>query len=97
MAESLPGHDPERRALARLCLVAIKLDLIACHGRMPGATGVVGLRPPVCLWRFHSGWWKRYCVETIHPWFRSSEVRIVVLEVTDRVSPTPRVGGRADG
>jgi hypothetical protein len=53
--ESLPGAEPERRALARIHLQIVDQWVIDHGGIPPGARRVSRLSPPVYWWEFFPG------------------------------------------
>ena len=53
--ESLPGNDPERRALARMHLELLDQRMIDFVGVPPGAEEVPGLSPRVYWWESFPG------------------------------------------
>jgi hypothetical protein len=67
--QSLPGHDPERRALAQLVIEELQNRIRDAKGMPPGAMQVSGLHPPVYWWRAARGIWLRFAVRDAHKRF----------------------------
>ncbi len=61
--EAQPGHEPERRYLARLAIDALKSRLEESAGPPPEAIPEPGFDPPVWWWRYYPDLWIQFCVE----------------------------------
>jgi hypothetical protein len=81
--DSLPGNDPERRALARMHLALVDQWMIDHDGVPPDAERVPRLSPPVYWWEFFPGWWMRIAVRDRRRWFRRVGRDVVVLGLQD--------------
>jgi hypothetical protein len=83
--QSLPGHDPERRALAQVVIDALEQQLIRPEGTPTDAVRVRGLEPPVYWWRAGRGLWLRFVVRETRRrrliFFRNRTRKITILEM----------------
>ncbi len=78
---SQPGSEPERRALAKECLNALRAYLIEHRGTPPEAIPVRDLEPPNYWLVFGKGWWMKYCVEIHRRWFCPAIGQITILAI----------------
>jgi hypothetical protein len=81
--ESLPGSDPDRRALARMHLELVHQWMEDNGGVPPGAIRLPGLSPPVYWWAFFPGWWMRLAVRDRRRWLRAPVREVLILGVQD--------------
>ena len=83
--QSLPGHDPERRALAQVVLDELEQRLVRAEAIPADAVRVRGLEPPAYWWRAARGLWLRFAVrDTRGRWlslFRVRTRKVTILEM----------------
>jgi hypothetical protein len=80
---SLPGSDPERRALARMHLENLYQWIEMHRGNPPGAREVPGLSPLSYWWEFFPGWWMRIAVVDQKRWFRVVVRKLLIHAIQD--------------
>src|SRR4051794_407679 len=86
-AQSLPGHEPERRHLAQQVLSALLRYLEEKGGPPPDSIRERGVEPPTWWWRWEPHFWIRFCVEDVRTsrlafWKKTRRITVV------RVSPS---------